>query len=66
MKKNLSLSQKILYLRGRPKVLLTTNYEGAKRLMKKYQQNIIGVISDVKFPRKNLLDETAGFKCEFE
>ena len=62
MKKNLSLSQKILYLRGRPKVLLTTNYEGAKRLMKKYQQNIIGVISDVKFPRKNLLDETAGFK----
>ena len=62
MKKNLSLSQKILYLRGRPKVLLTTNYEGAKRLMKKYQQNIIGVISDVKFPRKNLLDEAAGFK----
>ena len=62
MKKNLSLSQKILYLRGRPKVLLTTNYEGAKRLMKKYQQNIIGIISDVKFPRKNLLDETAGFK----
>ena len=62
MKKNLSLSQKILYLRGRPKVLLTTNYEGAKRLMKKYQQNIIGVISDVKFPRRNILDENSGFE----
>ncbi len=62
MKKNLSLSQKILYLRSRPKVLLTTNYEGAKRLMNKYQKNIIGVISDVKFPRKNKLDDTSGLK----
>ena len=52
MNKNLSLSEKILYLRGRPKVLLTTNYEAAIRLMDKYEKNIIGIISDVRFPKK--------------
>ena len=62
MNKDLSLSQKILYLRGRPKVLLTTNYEAAKLLMKKYGQNIVGIISDVRFPRKNKLDKNSGIK----
>ena len=60
MNKNLSLSEKILYLRGRPKVLLTTNYEAARRLMDKYEKNIIGIISDVRFPKKNKLTKNAG------
>ena len=36
--------------RGRPKVVLATNYEDALRLYEKYHENTLGVISDTRFP----------------
>ncbi len=36
--------------RGRPKVVLATNYEDALRLYEKYHDNTLGVISDTRFP----------------
>ena len=36
--------------RGRPKVVLATNYEEAMRLYEKYHDNTLGVISDTRFP----------------
>ena len=36
--------------RGRPKVVLATNYEEAIQLYEKYSNNILGVISDTRFP----------------
>ncbi len=36
--------------RGRPKVLLATNYEEAMQLYEKYHDNVQGVISDTRFP----------------
>ncbi|MCR5679751.1 MAG: phosphoenolpyruvate synthase [Prevotella sp.] len=36
--------------RGRPKVMLATNYEEAMRLYEKYHENTLGVISDTRFP----------------
>ena len=36
--------------RGRPKVLLASNYEEAMELYNKYSENILGVISDTRFP----------------
>jgi len=38
--------------RGRPKVVLATNYEEAMQLYEKYQENTLGVISDTRFPMK--------------
>ena len=36
--------------RGRPKVVLATNYDEAMALYEKYHENTLGVISDTRFP----------------
>ena len=36
--------------RGRPKVVLATNYEEAMAIYEKYHENTLGVISDTRFP----------------
>ncbi len=38
--------------RGRPKVVLATNYEEAWTLWQKYHDNTLGIISDTRFPMK--------------
>ena len=38
--------------RGRPKVMLATNYEEAMQIYEKYGENTLGVISDTRFPMK--------------
>ena len=38
--------------RGRPKVVLATNYEEAMRIYEQYHENTLGVISDTRFPMK--------------
>ena len=38
--------------RGRPKVVLATNYEEAWALWQKYHDNTLGIISDTRFPLK--------------
>jgi hypothetical protein len=38
--------------RGRPKVVLATNYEEAMYWYEKYHDNVLGVISDTRFPMK--------------
>jgi len=40
--------------RGRPKVVLATNYEEAMNLYEKYHENTLGVISDTRFPMRSL------------
>ena len=36
--------------RGRPKVVLATNYEDAMQIYEKYHDNVQGIISDTRFP----------------
>ena len=62
MNKTLNSTHKSLHLRGRLKVLLTPNYETAKKFSEKYGDNIIGVISDVKFLNEGKKDAHAGMK----
>ena len=38
--------------RGRPKVVLATNYEEAMEWYERYHDNVLGVISDTRFPLK--------------
>jgi len=47
----LNLSQKILRMRARPKILLCTTWEEAERAFERYAGEVLGIISDVEFPR---------------
>ena len=52
----------MLRMRGRPKIVLARTYEEAWELFCKYQDNVLGVISDCRFPKDGVKDDLAGFK----
>jgi len=47
--------------RARPKVLLARNYEEASQLVQRFRETLLGVITDLCFPRDGRLDKNAGF-----
>ena len=51
--------QRMLRMRGRPKVLLATTLEEAVSIFEKYEGNMLGIISDVNF-KKSHTDKTKG------
>ncbi len=53
---------KLLKMRVRPKVLLASNYNEAVSLFNKYRDNMLCLISDVKFEKDGELDAEAGLK----
>ncbi|NHJ46831.1 MAG: hypothetical protein FK733_03495 [Asgard group archaeon] len=53
--------QDLLKMRIRPKILLAETYEEAMSYFKKYHKNIMGVISDIEFPKNGKLNKNAGF-----
>ena len=58
--------EKMMRLRGRPKVMLARTYEEAMEIYEKFNKNILGVISDVSFTRKGKKDPKAGIKLAKE
>ncbi len=62
MTEGLNEHQMMLRMRGRPKVLLATNYEDAIGLYEKYKHNLLGIISDMSYNRKGVLDKYAGIR----
>ena len=54
--------QKMMLMRGRPKMILATNYNEAERLFLKNKENLIGVISDISFNKDGVKDPEAGIK----
>jgi len=53
---------KVLKMRARPKIMLATNYEDALAIFDKYKNNMLCVISDMRFPKKDELYEKAGYE----
>ena len=47
----LNAHQRTLRMRGRPKIVLARTYEEAIGLYNKYKKNILGLITDVRFPQ---------------
>ena len=47
----LNAHQRTLRMRGRPKIVLARTYQEAMEVYRKYQNNILGVITDVRFPK---------------
>ena len=56
----LNLSQKMLRNRARPKILLADNYEEAWSYFETYKEHILGVISDIEYPKEGELCREAG------
>ncbi|MGA2822479.1 MAG: PEP/pyruvate-binding domain-containing protein [Bacteroidales bacterium] len=54
--------QKMVRMRGRPKIILATSYEEAVTMFEKYKNNLIGIISDIRFKKEGETDKTAGIK----
>ena len=54
--------QQTLRMRGRPKIVLVRAYEEAWTLYEKYANNMLGIITDVRFPRNGVTDPLAGIK----
>ncbi len=56
----INLSHKFLRMRARPKILLCTTYEEAWQNFIKYKELVLGIISDIEFPKNGELDDSAG------
>lgn len=58
--------ERMLRMRGRPKVMLARDYEEALEIYDKYSDHILGVISDVSFKRNGVKDPKAGLQLARE
>jgi CheY-like chemotaxis protein len=56
----LNLTQKMLRMRARPKILLCETFETAWDYFTRYEANILGILSDFEFPRAGHIDRGAG------
>ncbi len=54
--------QRMLKLRGRPKILLANNFNDALSLYRKYKYNVLGVISDIAYKKDGISNENAGIE----
>jgi len=52
---------KLLRMASRPKILMAETYEEAVELYTKFQSSLLGIISDIRYPKGDELDPNAGF-----
>ena len=62
MKQEYTDELRLYRMRSRPKILLATNFEEALELYRQYKNNLLAVISDVRYPKDGVLDPKAGVK----
>lgn len=62
IREGLNVAHKLMRMRARPKILLSSTYEGAVREAMKYREYLLGVVSDVEFPMGGELSADAGFQ----
>jgi len=58
----INLSHKLVRMRARPKILLSSTFEEAWELFTRYRPYVLGLISDVEFPRGGEIVRGAGFE----
>jgi CheY-like chemotaxis protein len=58
----LNLYQKMIRMRARPKILLCETYEEAWHYFSTYEDHILGIISDIEFPRGGHPEPKAGVR----
>lgn len=62
LSEGVNLTHKFLRMRARPKILLCTTFEEAWSYYEKYQDFVLGIISDINFRRNGVRDPEAGIK----
>ena len=58
MSKSFNDAHRLIRMRARPKILLAKNYEQGKKYFDTYQQNIIGILSDIRFPKSGKVQKS--------
>lgn len=53
--------ERMLRMRGRPKILLAQSYEEAVNIVSTYKENILGVITDMSYAHDGEKDKLAGY-----
>ena len=61
IQEGMNVAHRLMRMRARPKILLATNYEEAEQLALRYRDSLLGVVSDIEFPRGGELSVEAGF-----
>ena len=56
----LNEEHRLLVMRARPRILVAETYEEAVALYNEFEPYVLGVISDVEFPRNGVLDPDSG------
>jgi len=59
---SINSSTRQMRMRARPKILLAENFEDAVALVRRYREFLLGVISDIRFPKDGQSCETAGIE----
>ncbi len=62
MQEGLNEHKRMLRMRGRPKILLATNFEQARDFFSRYKDNMLGIISDISYKRDGRKDPEAGLR----
>jgi CheY-like chemotaxis protein len=57
----INVAHKLVRLRARPKILLCSSHEAAMETFMRYKDYVLGVVSDVEFPRGGEMRREAGF-----
>ena len=60
MDEGLNLAHKMIRMRARPKILLARTYEEAWDFFTAQQDHLLGIITDLEFPRAGAIDPDAG------
>ena len=55
-------ADKLMRLQARPKILLCRTFEEAWERFDRYEENVLGVISDIEFPKGGELSDQAGLE----
>jgi len=58
----LNVAHKLVRMRARPKILLSSTYEDALQQATEYRDYLLGVVSDIEFPLGGELNTEAGFR----
>jgi CheY-like chemotaxis protein len=62
IREGFNVAHKLVRMRARPKILLSSSYEDAVREAMTYREYLLGVVSDVEFPMAGTLSTEAGFE----
>ena len=62
IQEGISHSQRNLRQRARPKILLCKNYKEAWRYFEEYHDTVLGIISDIDFPKEGQVENQAGLE----